>query len=138
MCLALAPGRTACSLVQRQVLENGAILMALEISGLEAAAGGGGTVPLLTLTAPLGTRLADGMFLSVDGAELGRLAFGICRQGGCVAQLAGEEMLARLRAGIALEVRFMLEVAPDRVEEVSLSAPLDGISRAVDMIRGAG
>lgn len=138
VCQALGPGRTACGLLQRQVLEGGGVLLTLEISGLEAGRDGSASEPVLTLTTPLGTRLRDGLLLTVDGAELARLSFDMCLQVGCVAQLAGEAMLDRLRAGAELAVRFGIDTGGGAVEELTLSAPLTGISRGVDVVRGRG
>ena len=133
MCRALAPGRTACGLVHRQVLESGGVLLALELAGLEA-----GLTPVLTMSTPLGTRLRDGIALSVDGQALGDAAFTVCVQGGCLAQVSGEEMVARLQVGAALEVRFVLDNGSDAGQAIALSVPLSGVTRAVETVRGPG
>jgi invasion protein IalB len=133
MCRALAPGRTACGLVHRQVLESGGVLLALELAGLEA-----GLTPVLTMSAPLGTRLRDGIALSVDGRSLGVAAFTVCVQGGCLAQVSGEEMVARLQAGEVLEMRFVLDNGSDAGQAIALSVPLSGVTRAVETVRKPG
>lgn len=131
VCQALGPGATACGLIQRQTLEGGGVLLVLELAGLEPD-----RTPLLVVTTPLGTRLRDGVVLTVDGTDLARLSFEVCRQTGCVAQVSGSEVLERLRAGAAMGVRFMLETGTGEGQEIALSAPLAGIARGVDRVWG--
>jgi invasion protein IalB len=132
-CRALGPGETVCGLMQRQTLENGGVLLVLELAGLEAE-----RTPVLVVTTPLGVRLRDGVSLEVGSDYQQTLAFEICRQGGCIARISGEDMLGQLRAGAAMEVRFTLEAGAPEAQPITLTAPLAGITRSVDLIRGAG
>ena len=94
-CRALGPGQTACSLAQRQVLETGAVLLQLDLVGVD-----GRVPPALLITTPLGTHLADGVALSVDEAPLGEAVFDQCRQQGCTARFASGDLVARrMRSG---------------------------------------
>jgi invasion protein IalB len=127
-CKALAPGKTACSLFHRQVTQQRAQIMAIEVIGIS------GDLPALLLTAPLGTRLNDAPILSIDGQALGaQPSWRACTSEGCLARLDDPEILGRLAAGRTLQVT--LPITTETAGDITLDVPLSGFAAALKTIQ---
>jgi invasion protein IalB len=99
------------------------------------AAGGGRPAPVGTLVGPFGVDLAQGVALSVDGAETGRIAFQTCLQIGCIAPLALDEaQVAALRGGQTLVA--LIRPSDNPTSEISLSFSLMGFGDALGRLQG--
>jgi invasion protein IalB len=109
---------------------SGATVMRLTI-----AAGSDRPVPVGTIIGPFGVDLAQGLTLSVDGAEAWQIAFLTCLQIGCVANLVLDEAeVAALRAGTTLVA--MIRPSDNPTSEISLSFALDGFGDALARLQG--
>jgi invasion protein IalB len=94
-----------------------------------------GAGAVLVVRTPLGVLLGEGILLSVDGAQIGRLGFQICEESGCVAplRLQGTPLRAMQR-GTEMTVTVLFQGTGAQQTDVSLL----GFSAALRALAGDG
>lgn len=121
-----APGSERCAMEQSVTdSASGATVMRLTI-----ATGADMPAPVGTIVGPFGVDLAQGIGLSVDGVEAGRVSFLTCLQIGCVANLALDEaQVAAFRGGESLVA--VVHPSDNPAAAISLTFSLGGFADAL-------
>ncbi len=127
-CRALGPSETRCALFQRQVNEANALVLEVQILGLERA----GT-PQVTASVPMGVWLAADLTMQVDrGAEV-RQRFERCSRQGCIGRIQSPDLLTLLEDG--RQITFGYATGPDPTQAVKVTLSLIGIREGIAAIQ---
>lgn len=127
-CQAIGPNQTRCALFQRQVRENGALLLDVQLVGLEKE-----TTSAVTVTAPLGVWLDAGVSIRVDNGTAVQQEFRVCSTSGCTARFDSTEIIQALDAGLKLEVSYA--AGPEPGQTLRLEISLIGVREGIEAIR---
>ncbi|CAE6864268.1 hypothetical protein R69746_07988 [Paraburkholderia aspalathi] len=114
-----------CALIQRQVQQDGLLVLAIELQIAAAGTGSG------TLVLPFGLKLDGGVTLAVDDRPPRPMHFSTCLSTGCLVPLALD---AKTVAGLRTAQAIKINALSSDGQKVTFTVLLKGIAAALDRI----
>ena len=130
-CQAVEPGRTSCSVFQRQVTSQGQSIIALEVVGLERDA-----TPQLLITVPLGVDVREPVVLSSSNEQIASLDLVRCTQAGCSIDPGPSAIIEAMMQVEEMTVSFGA-FGDSGTGTAQMIVPMDGFANAVERIRAS-